>query len=74
MNDELPSLKGVCATIQREEIRRKVMTRENPLKFVDNHACVAQKFAEKGSFKLAETRDAQHSAEKGFFRGKRPNL
>nr|TKS09229.1 hypothetical protein D5086_0000095240 [Populus alba] len=26
MNPELPSLKSVCATIQREEIRRKVMT------------------------------------------------
>lgn len=28
MNPELPSLKSVCATIQREEIRRKVMTRD----------------------------------------------
>jgi hypothetical protein len=28
MNLELTSLKSVCATIQREEIRRKVMTRE----------------------------------------------
>ena len=28
MNPELPSLKLVCATIQREEIRRKVMTRD----------------------------------------------
>jgi len=28
MNSELPFLKSVCATIQREEIHRKVMTCE----------------------------------------------
>jgi len=28
MNLELPTFKSVCATIQHEEIRRKVMTRE----------------------------------------------
>ena len=52
MNDELPSLKSVCATIQREEIKRKVMPRENPLKFADSHACVAHQFSDKMNFKL----------------------
>lgn len=30
MNAELASLKSVCATIQREEVRRKVMPRDAP--------------------------------------------
>jgi hypothetical protein len=65
MNDELPPLKSVCATIQREEIRRKVMTRENPSKIAEARAFVAQKTHEQGTSKFA---DKQH------FKGNRPNL
>uniref|UniRef100_A0A6N2LKW8 Uncharacterized protein n=1 Tax=Salix viminalis TaxID=40686 RepID=A0A6N2LKW8_SALVM len=58
MNDELPSLKGVCATIQHEEIRRKVMTREHPSKIADARAFVARKSAEQAPLNVADARAA----------------
>ena len=69
MNDELPSLKSVCATIQREEIRRKVMTRENPSTMAENRAFVAQKMAEQGTQKFAEKQPIPSN-----FKGNRSNL
>uniref|UniRef100_A0A6N2MZF3 Integrase catalytic domain-containing protein n=1 Tax=Salix viminalis TaxID=40686 RepID=A0A6N2MZF3_SALVM len=58
MTAELPSLKSVCSTIQREEIRRQVMTREATVNLPEGRAFAAQ----------------QYSHEKKFFKGKRPDL
>lgn len=50
MNAELPSLKNVCETIQREEIRRKVMTRDSTASAQDVRAYLAHQSSEKKPF------------------------
>lgn len=51
MNAELPSLKNVCATIQREETRRKVMTRDSTASAQDVRAYLAHQSSEEKPFK-----------------------
>ena len=51
MSPELPSLKSVCSTIQREEIRRKVMIRETVTNSSDTRAYIAHKNYEGKSIK-----------------------
>ncbi|RVW45971.1 Retrovirus-related Pol polyprotein from transposon TNT 1-94 [Vitis vinifera] len=51
MSPELPSLKSVCSTIQREEVRRKVMIRETVTNSSDTRAYIAHKNYEGKSIK-----------------------
>ncbi|KAL6322438.1 hypothetical protein AAG906_008093 [Vitis piasezkii] len=51
MSPELPSLKSVCSTIQREEVRRKVMIRETVTNPSDTRAYIAHKNYEGKSIK-----------------------
>uniref|UniRef100_A0A6N2KKL2 Integrase catalytic domain-containing protein n=1 Tax=Salix viminalis TaxID=40686 RepID=A0A6N2KKL2_SALVM len=71
MTAELPSLKSVCSTIQREEIRRKVMTRDSSVNISKGRAFAAHQRDQSAAF-AAHQRD--QSAEKKFFKGKRPDL
>lgn len=51
MSPELPSLKSVCSTIQREEVHRKVMIRETVTNSSDTRAYIAHKNYEGKSIK-----------------------
>ncbi|RVW42670.1 Retrovirus-related Pol polyprotein from transposon TNT 1-94 [Vitis vinifera] len=51
MSPELPSLKSVCSTIQREEVRRKVIIRETVTNSSDTRAYIAHKNYEGKSIK-----------------------
>ncbi|EYU21161.1 hypothetical protein MIMGU_mgv1a020438mg, partial [Erythranthe guttata] len=52
MNAELPSLKSVCATIQREDIRRKVMSRDPTSNALEVRAYLARPSSEKWIYTL----------------------
>ena len=51
MNPELPSFQTVCATIQREEVRRKVMSRTTNSFNSDAHAYISRPFSENKNYK-----------------------
>lgn len=51
MNAELPSLKSVCASIQREEVRRKIMPRGVTSPVLDAHAYLAHQQSDKKTYK-----------------------
>jgi hypothetical protein len=43
MNPDLPSFASVCATIQREETRKKVMNLEQKTTMLETHAYVVNR-------------------------------
>jgi hypothetical protein len=51
MNSDLPSFQNVCATIQREEVRRKVMSRTTAPSHPDVRAYLARPFSEGKTYK-----------------------
>lgn len=51
MNNDLPSFKNICATIQREEVRRKVMPRSVNPSPPDVRAYITRSSSEENSYK-----------------------
>ena len=71
MNPELPTFKSVCATIQREEIRRKVMTREAGVS--DTRAYQTKLLPQDMSSRNADHGQYISLSENKAYKGKRPD-
>jgi len=71
MNPELPTFKSVCATIQREEIRRKVMTREAGVS--DTRAYQTKLLAQDMSSRNADYSQYRSLSENKAYKGKQPD-
>jgi len=71
MNPELPTFKSVCATIQREEIHRKVMTREAGVS--DTRAYQTKLLPQDMSSRNADYGQYRSLSENKAYKGKRPD-
>jgi len=71
MNPELPTFKSVCATIQREEIRRKVMTQEAGVS--DTRAYQTKLLPQDMSSRNADHGQYRSLSENKAYKGKRPD-